>query len=93
MDGFGSAGARELCHPWEGGQLSHTDSLYICVFPHRILTRIEQAYNADCIFRYLFLSSAYNSFIARAFILLIAFHIPASSKSTIKPVLVTISGL
>lgn len=46
----------------------------------------------DIYFYHPHLAYRFNSFISHAFILLIAFHIPASSKSAIKPVLVTISG-
>lgn len=47
----------------------------------------------DIYFYHQHLAYRHNSFIAHAFILLIAFHIPASSKSTIKPVLGRVSGL
>lgn len=47
----------------------------------------------DIYFYHPHLAYRYNSFVAHAFILLIAFHIPSSSKSTIQPVLATISGL
>lgn len=83
-----------LCQPTESGRL--TVRLW---FLHLIFTGIEQIYKngvSSSIFRYLFLlstSSVQIQFIAHALMFLFSFHIPASLKSTIEPVLPTVSEL
>lgn len=85
---------QEKCHAIFWGRLNQTDLLYIFDFfilstwkwnKHTTIVRLS-------VFRYLFIlstSSVQIQFIAHAFIFFSSFHIPASWKSTIKPVLGT----